>query len=210
MRYLLITTKEGIMKNFLKKNIHNIISLIVLVVLTALGWFGYKKGLFNSVDTFREFILSYGTASYIIFMIVNIIQVVVPIIPGGATLVFGVIIFGPVWGFIYNYISVCLGSIIVFLISRTFGKSVVLKIVGEETYNKYKSKLDEDKYEKFFAIAILLPVAPDDFLCYLTGLGNMSLKKFVTIILLCKPPSLFLYSMAMAMGFDWLITKFNF
>lgn len=140
-------------------------------------------------------------------MVVNIIQVVVPIIPGGATLAFGVVIFGPFWGFIYNYISVCLGSIIVFLISRSFGKAIVLKIFGEETFNKYKHKLDDDSYAKFFAIAILLPVAPDDFLCYLTGLSNMSLKKYATIIFLCKPPSVFLYSMGMALGLEWFVNK---
>lgn len=196
------------MKEFLKKNIYNIIAVIGLVGLTILGYIGYKKGLFNSVDSFRKFILSYGTKAHFIFMLIQVIQIVVPVIPGGLTTVFGVVIFGAFWGFVYNYISICLGSMLVFFISRTFGKSIILNIFGQETYDKYKHKLKDKTYEKFFAIGILLPVAPDDFLCYLTGLTDMSFKKFATIILLCKPPSIFLYSMGWAMGLDFIVNKF--
>lgn len=195
------------MKELIKKNFYNIIALIVLIILSVLGYIGYKKGLFNSIDTFREFILSFGVWANIIFMLVQVTQIVVPIIPGGLTTVFGVVIFGPFWGFIYNYISICLGSMLVFFISRTFGKSIVLNFFGEETFDKYKYRIKDKTYEKFFAWAILLPVAPDDFLCYLTGLSDMSFKKFATIILLCKPPSIFLYSMGWAMGLEWIIDK---
>lgn len=195
------------MKEFLRKNLYNIIAVIVLVILTILGFIGYKKGLFHSIDSFRDFILSYGIWANIIFMLVQVTQIVVPIIPGGITTVFGVVIFGPFWGFIYNYISICAGSMLVFFISRTFGKSIILNFFGEETFDKYKHKIKDKTYEKFFAWAILLPVAPDDFLCYLTGLSDMSFKKYATIILLCKPPSIFLYSMGWAMGLEWLINK---
>lgn len=195
------------MKELIKKNIYNIIAVLVLVFLTILGYIGYKRGLFNSIDTFRDFILSFGVWANIIFMLVQVTQIVVPIIPGGLTTVFGVVIFGPFWGFIYNYISICAGSMLVFFISRTFGKSIILNFFGEETYDKYKHKIKDKTYEKFFAWAILLPVAPDDFLCYLTGLSDMSFKKYATIILLCKPPSIFLYSMGWAMGLEWIVNK---
>ncbi|WP_225353487.1 VTT domain-containing protein [Lacticaseibacillus thailandensis] len=46
-------------------------------------------------------------------------------------------------------------------------------------------------------MAILLPVAPDDFLCMLAGLTKMSLRKFVWIIVLCKPWTILAYSMGM-------------
>lgn len=195
------------MRDFLRKNLYNIIAVIVLIILSVLGYIGYKNGLFNSIDSFREFILSYGTWANIIFMLVQVTQIVVPIIPGGLTTIFGVVIFGAFWGFIYNYISICIGSMLVFFISRTFGKSIVLNFFGEDTFDKYKHKIKDKTYEKFFAWAILLPIAPDDFLCYLTGLSDMSFKKYATIILLCKPPSIFLYSMGWAMGLEWIVNK---
>ena len=89
------------MKQFLKKNFYNILAILVLLILSVLGYIGYKRGLFNSIDTFRDFILSYGAWANIIFMLVQITQIVVPIIPGGLTTVFGGVIFGPFWGFIF-------------------------------------------------------------------------------------------------------------
>ena len=138
------------MKDFLKKNIYNIISLIILVLFFSLGYLGYKKGLFDSIESFREYVLSFGSWAFLIFFITNIIQVAVPGIPGGIILAFGVVTFGPLKGFIYNYLSICIGSMVNFLISRTFGKSLVLKIFGEETFNKYKDKVKDKTYEKFF------------------------------------------------------------
>ena len=196
------------MKKFIKDNIFNIISVFLLVLSLYLGYIGYKKGYFHSLETFRTLILEKGAWGPIVFMGLQIIQIIVPVIPGGLTCVAGVVIFGPLWGFIYNYVSICIGSVLVFLISRTFGRSVVIRIFGQELFDKYENKLNEDRYEKFFALAIFLPVAPDDFLCYLTGLTRMSIKKFVTIILLCKPASIFAYSMGWSLGMDFLIKKF--
>lgn len=199
---------EVYMKKFIKDNIFNIISVVLLILSLYLGYIGYKKGYFHSLDTFRTLILEKGAWGPIVFMVLQVVQIVVPVIPGGLTCVAGVLIFGPFWGFIYNYISICLGSILVFFISRTFGRSIIVRIFGQDLYDKYKGKLNEDRYERFFALAIFLPVAPDDFLCYLTGLTRMSIKKFVTIILLCKPASIFAYSMGWSLGMDFLIKKF--
>lgn len=201
-------TRRSFMKKLVKSQIFNIIGGILLILVIFLGYIGYKRGYFNSLDSFRELILAKGAWGPIVFMGLQIVQIVVPVIPGGLTCVAGVVIFGDFWGFIYNYISICLGSILVFFISRTFGRSIVIKIFGEDLYDKYRGKLNEDRYDKFFALAIFLPVAPDDFLCYLTGLTEMSVKKFITIILLCKPLSIFAYSMAWALGLDFLINKY--
>ena len=196
------------MEKFIKNQIFNIIGAILLIVGVILAFIGYHMGYFDSLDTFRRLILEKGAWGPLVFMVLQVVQIVVPVIPGGLTCVAGVVIFGAFWGFIYKYISICLGSILVFFISRTFGRSIVLRIFGEDLYDKYKGKLNEDKYDKFFALAIFLPVAPDDFLCYLTGLTEMSVKKFVAIILICKPLSIFAYSMAWALGFDFLIKRY--
>lgn len=196
------------MKAIIKKNIFNIISVLMLVVFTILGYLGYRAGLFDSLDSFRNYILSKGKLAPLFFMLIQIVQIVFPVIPGGLTTVFGVIIFGAFWGFIYNYISICIGSILVFFISRNFGKSIVIRIFGKDTFEKYHHKIKDKSYEKFFALAILFPVAPDDFLCYLSGLTDMSFKKFASIIFLFKGPSIFLYSMAWVMGLDFIFDRY--
>mgnify|MGYP001402575416 CR=1 FL=1 len=54
-------------------------------------------------------------------------------------------------------------------------------------------------YDVLFALSILLPLAPDDYLCYFSGLINMSVKKFVLIILLAKPWCILFYSFGTGM-----------
>ncbi|HCA4868981.1 TPA: TVP38/TMEM64 family protein, partial [Enterococcus faecium] len=105
----------------------------------------------------------------------------------------------------YNYIGICIGSIIIFLLGRRYGKPFILSMISDKTYNKYIGWLDnQNRFEKLFALAIFLPVAPDDALCLMAGLTNMSVKRYTLIILIAKPLSIFLYSMALIYGGQYL------
>lgn len=181
----------------------SLIGLIVTVLLVLIGW---RFGIFASQDTFAAFILSLGWGSIPIFILLQAVQVVIPILPAAIGCSVGVIVYGPVWGFIYNYIGICLGSVIAFLLARSFGLPLVRRMVPEKQFQKYSSYLDERSklFDRMFTIAIFAPVAPDDLLCYLAGLTKMSLKKFTVIILLGKPLAIFLYSA----GLTALLTVF--
>ena len=103
-----------------------------------------------------------------------------------------------VWGFVYNYIGISIGSILAFLLSKQYGRPFVRNIIGEKNYDKYIGWLSKGNgFDKAFAVAIFLPVAPDDLLCYIAGLTKMTLKKFTAIILLGKPGSILLYSLGL-------------
>lgn len=155
----------------------------------------FKNNIFASPETLQDYLLQYDILAPLIFIIIQIIQVVFPIIPGGLTCVAGVICFGTLFGFIYNYVGICIGSCINFLLIRKFGKPLLIQLSSKKHYDKYIGWLDHNKgFDRLFAIAIFLPVAPDDFLCMLAGLTKMTFKKFTVIIALCKPCSIFLYS----------------
>ncbi len=160
--------------------------------------------IFASPEALQEYLLQFGMIAPLIFMIIQITQVVFPIIPGGLTCIAGVLCFGPLWGFVYNYISIGIGSCINFLLIRKFGKPLLIRLSSPKLYEKYVGWLDKGKhFDRLFAIAIFLPVAPDDFLCMLAGLTKMTFKKFAAIIALCKPCSIFLYSV----GLSTLLTE---
>lgn len=162
--------------------------------------------IFASPKALQEYLLQFGMIAPFIFMMIQITQVVFPIMPGGLTCVAGVLCFGPWWGFLYNYISIGIGSCINFLLIRKFGKPLLIRLSSPRVYEKYVGWLDRGKhFDKLFAIAIFLPVARDDFLCMLAGLTKMTFQKFVTIIVLCKPCSIFLYSV----GLSTLISKIS-
>lgn len=130
----------------------------------------------------------------IIFLLLQIIQVIIPIIPGGVTTVVGFMAFGPILGFILNYVGIVIGSIILFLLTRRYGKPFILLFMEEKLFARYERKLTSSTYEKVFALNMASPISPADILVMVTGLSKMTFRRFLYIILLCKPISIVAYS----------------
>ena len=183
----------------------NFISIIGLGLSIALTIYFINLGVFKDLNALRGLVGDSIILGPVIFIFIQILQVVIPIIPGGISTAAGVLIFGPYAGFIYNYVRICIGSIIIFLLGRRYGKPFILSMISDKTYNKYIGWLDnQNRFEKLFALAIFLPVAPDDALCLMAGLTNISVKRYTLIILIAKPLSIFLYSMALIYGGQYL------
>ncbi|MFK4565548.1 TVP38/TMEM64 family protein [Enterococcus sp. UD-01] len=189
----------------LSRKIINCISIVGLIATIVVIIYFIRLGVFKDINALRGLVGDSVILGPILFVLIQIIQVVVPIIPGGISCAAGVLIFGPFAGFIYNYVGIAIGSVIIFLLGRQYGKPFILSLINDKTYNKYIGWLDNEKrFERLFALAIFLPVAPDDALCLMAGLTKMSLKKFTLIILLAKPVSIFLYSLALIYGGTFL------
>ncbi|AZP93104.1 VTT domain-containing protein [Enterococcus mundtii] len=187
------------------RKLMNIISIIGIGLSIALTIYFINLGVFKDLNALRGLVGDSIILGPIIFILIQILQVVIPIIPGGISTAAGVLIFGPYAGFIYNYVGICIGSIIIFLLGRKYGKPFILSMISDKTYDKYIGWLEnQSRFEKLFALAIFLPVAPDDALCLMAGLTNISVKKYTLIILIAKPLSIFLYSMALIYGGNFL------
>ena len=176
----------------------NVVTILCTAAMISFVIYGLKSGIFTDRAMMEELVSRGGIWGPITFMIIQIVQVVVPVIPGGITCAVGVVVFGPWYGLLYNYIGIVAGSCINFYLARRYGQCLVKFFVKEETYNKYITWLEKGKkFDKFFAAAIFFPCAPDDVLCMIAGLTKMSWKKFSAIILLGKPASIAAYSMAL-------------
>lgn len=176
----------------------NLCTLAGLLAMAWFVWYGIRTEIFVSQDALAAFLGRFGFWAPVFFVAIQAVQVVIPILPGAIGCLGGVLIFGPVWGFVYNYVGISIGSVLAFLLSKNYGKPFVKGMIGEKNYEKYIGWLDKGTdFDKAFAIAIFLPVAPDDLLCYIAGLTKMTLKKFTAIILLGKPGSILLYSLGL-------------
>lgn len=149
----------------------------------------------SSVSEFQTYLGSFGKIGPIVLVIIQALQVVVPILPGYLGCAAGAMGFGTATGFWCNYIGISLGSIAAFFIARKFGKKVVLTMFSEKQYQKWAEKISKKKsYDVFLFIATLLPLFPDDFLCYFSGAMKMKAGKFIRIIVLGKPWCILAYS----------------
>lgn len=169
----------------------NILTFALIFLLLLSGIFivrGYLAGHFNSVESFQRYIGTFGIFAPVILVLIQAMQVILPVLPGFLGCIVGAGMFGAAGSFWCNYIGISAGSIIAFLLARRFGVGLVKALIPMEKYQSWVEWVDTKKsYTVVLFLAILLPLAPDDFLCYFSGLTGMSTRRFTWIIVLGKP-----------------------
>ena len=95
-------------------------------------WF-YHLGILNDSNALKDFVNQHSVCGPLVFILVQIFQVVFPVIPGGVTTVAGFLIFDPILAFFYNYVGIVIGSIILFILVRLYGRKFILLFVDENT-----------------------------------------------------------------------------
>lgn len=187
-------SKESAIKTIVTVLLCALIAISVFILVK--GWMG---GHFSSIDLLRKYIDSFGIWGPIVLTLIQALQVVLPVLPGFLGCIVGAALWGPVVGFLVNYIGISSGSIAAYFLARWFGLQLVNKMVNMKKYEKYIERINKSKsYTTVLFLAILLPLAPDDFLCYFSGLIDMKPKKFITIIAVAKPWCILFYSIFFA------------
>ena len=175
--------------------------MALFVLCVALGIWLWRKGVFQSKEALQDFLTNYGGSASTLFLVLQAVQVVIPILPGGVSCLAGVLLFGPWLGFVLNYVGIALGSFVAFAMARNWGKPLLDKLFSKKLHAKYERWTHESRrFDRLFALAIFLPGLPDDFLCFLAGTTGMSWKKFALITVTCRPLMIFAYSLG-ALGF---------
>ncbi|MBS3072849.1 TVP38/TMEM64 family protein [Candidatus Pacearchaeota archaeon] len=154
---------------------------IIPIVLLILGYI-YPSSFFSSQDQIRSFVESYGVFAPIIFVIIQILQVVLTPISHYAVGLAGGFIFGTWHGFILNWIGRVIGTLIAFYLGRKFGRRIIKHVVKQEKLAKYDKIFEKGKLILF--LMYFLPIFPDDELSYLAGFSSMKARIFIPIMLL--------------------------
>ena len=194
-----------------KQTIFNVLSIVGILLCIAFVWWSHSNGLLTDQAKMKQWIESFGLFGPIIFILIQILQTVIPIIPGALTVVGGVVIFGYFWGSILNFTGIIIGSVILFLITRRYGEPFVRTIVGDKTYDKYYAWVEKhsNRFELFFALAMASPISPADVIVAISALTPIKFKRFFWIIVFCKPISIFCYSLVTTEFISWLFSFFR-
>ena len=126
------------------------------------------------------FIKSFHPYDELVFISLQILQVVVAPIPGELTGIIGGYLYGPLLGTIYSTIGLTLGSWLAFALARMFGLPLVEKTVKPEIIQKYDYIMQHQGVFISFVL-FLIPGFPKDYLCYLMGLSHMRIWTFLVI-----------------------------
>lgn len=179
--WLHFTQKESWSKLILSLFIFLLFLLILLFILQKTGFFKVIK---NS-DSLQEYLEKSGAWMPILYMVLQYLQVIVLPIPSVVSTLAGVALFGATKAMLYSLIGIILGSFSAFFIGRKLGNKAVAWMVGEDNLKKWQKKL-KGKDNLILTLMFLLPIFPDDILCFVAGLSSMSTKYFFFMILISR------------------------
>ncbi|MEM5947048.1 TVP38/TMEM64 family protein [Spirochaetia bacterium 38H-sp] len=124
------------------------------------------------------------------FIIFQILQVIIFIIPGEVAQISGGFIFGPFLGFLYSVIGIALGSSFNYFIAKFSGRSFIEDLVGKKEIENFDTFILKKRTESIFFILFIIPGIPKDILCYVAGLGNINFPSFLIISMLARFPGI--------------------
>ena len=172
-----------------KKILRTAIILFIVGVILTLGYFILVwTGIWdkvNSVEKAKEFILGFGFYGRLAFVVFQFLQVTFIPIPSTILTIAGAVIYGPLQATLLSLAGILLGSFVAFLLGRTFGKKLVAFMVGKKTCEKWQKSLSKAKYS--FLIMMFLPFFPDDILCLVAGMTDMSWDFFAFCQFVSRP-----------------------
>ena len=168
-----------------------VIAGIVVLGYYILNWTGVWEQI-NSVEKLQNVILSWGFWGRFGFVLLQLLQVTFIPLPSTVTIIAGTLVYGPLQASLLSLAGILLGSMLAFLLGKVFGKKLVVFMVGEKTCKKWADFLSNAKYS--FFIMMLLPIFPDDVLCLVAGLTNMSWTFFTVTNLIARPIGVFTVS----------------
>lgn len=184
------------MKELSKKQKILRISLVVGIIVLVLGVSYLALRLtgawekINSAEKIKKFILSLGNWGRVAFVLLQFLQVTFLPIPAVITTIAGSLIYGPLQASFLSLAGILLGSFFAFFLGKTFGRKIVVFMVGEKTCQKWFKFLSQGKYA--FFIMMLLPIFPDDILCLVAGLTDMSWLFFAITNFISRPIAIFM------------------
>lgn len=183
-----------------------IASLLTLLFVTwetrqslyaMLMWFSDR----NAVASAMEQIGIWGPVTLFALFI---FQVFIAFIPGQALMVACGYLYGFWGGFLLSWISLVAGGELAFVLARRYGRPFAERWVSPQVLLRW-DQAAEGQGIVFFSLSLVLPLIPNDAMCYVAGLGKISRPRFVTANLLGRGMACALTSAAGAFGgaFSW-------
>jgi uncharacterized membrane protein YdjX (TVP38/TMEM64 family) len=185
------------------KNIQKIIAVVVLCILFVLGYLyriplwekvTYYSDIFTDREQIKAFVTSFGTGAPVVFIIIQILQVLLAPFPGEATGFIGGFLFGATKGFLYSSIGLTVGSLINFSIGRFLGKRFVRKLIPPAQLERMDNLVKHQGVIVLFALFVF-PGFPKDYLCLFLGLSAMPLKIFIILTAIGRMPGTLMLSL---------------
>ncbi len=160
------------------------LSIAAVTMLLVIIFVGIPMVRFISVpERFREWVDQRGIWGKVAFVAMEILKVICVFLPGEPFELASGYAFGIWEGTLLCTIGISIGSIIVFLLVKTFGASIVSVFFKPEKLDSLRHVLKDKKKLALFIFIYIIPGTPKDFLNYCAGLTEI---RFTTWLIVCS------------------------
>ncbi|MDP7076708.1 MAG: VTT domain-containing protein, partial [Desulfobacterales bacterium] len=211
-----MSRRYRIMASASSSNRHKFFLIFILLIAFFLGYF-YRVPLwgkithyyllFTNKDQIKTFITSFGSGAPIVFILIQILQVLFAPIPGEATGFIGGYLFGASKGFLYSSLGLTAGSWIIFVIGRLLGKRYVRKLIPIKQLDRFDLLVKRQGVVVLF-LFFLIPGFPKDYLCFFLGLSDLPIRVFIIITAIGRMPGTYMLSLQGAFLYEQMYGLF--
>lgn len=167
------------------------VSIAIIVGLTLALWTPLLNFI-EAPDSLAVWIENAGIWGPIVFMLLNTLQVLLAVIPGGPFEVAAGALFGPWIGTLLCDIAMSIGGVITFLFVRKFGIKFIELFTTREKIESVKFLHSNKKSTTLLFLFFLLPGTPKDLMCYVVGLTDIKLSTWILINVVGRFPAILL------------------
>ena len=146
--------------------------------------------LFSSVPRLEAWVKASGPIAPLLYMAIQIFQIVVFVVPGEVVQITGGFLFG-VWpNTLYSVVGIGIGSAIDFFLARVLGVPFVNAIVSPEKVEGVRKLLATRASKLVFFLLFVIPGIPKDILCYVAGLTPLRFRFFILASMVGRLPGI--------------------
>jgi uncharacterized membrane protein YdjX (TVP38/TMEM64 family) len=134
------------------------------------AWFGNREAVINTMQ-------QAGIWGPAILGTLFVLQVFLAFIPGQALMIASGFLYGFWGGFLISWLSLVAGGEIAFILARRYGRSFAERWIAPAILARW-DQTAKGQGIAFFAITLVMPLVPNDAMCYVAGLGSISRLRF--------------------------------
>lgn len=145
---------------------------------------------FESLDDIVALINHYKGYSILVYILLQIVQIIISVLPGQAFQIAAGYLFGPFASVIYAMTGAIIGTAISFMLAKLLGRDMVHVIFSQDQVSYYVEKLNSKKAYVIVFLIYLIPGIPKDMVSYIAGISEMKFKPFIVLSALGRLPGM--------------------
>ena len=173
-----------------KKNLVGVVLFIIGIFVMAYFIADPLKQFLTDPSEFQQFAAKNPIPAAFLLIGIMMLQIVIAVIPGEPVQLAAGYAFGALWGTILALAGTVVGSIIVFMLVKRYGRVLVDLFFSQEKMQEISFIHDSKRLNTLVFILMFIPGTPKDLITYVIGLTPMKLRTWLLISTPARTPAL--------------------